>query len=75
MAAMVFLLRPRSRRNLQPGQEPPCSQQRVYELEQPAELPFCSCWYEYVVSPRALPDELLTAKGRAWLAGSAAIAS
>ena len=47
----------------------------IDELEQPAELPFCSCWYEYVVSPRALPDELLTAKGRAWLAGSAAIAS
>lgn len=35
------------------------------EIEQPAELPFCSCWYEFVTSPRGLPEILLTAKGRA----------
>ena len=37
------------------------------EVEQAAELPYCACWWEYVVSPRALPDALLTAKGREWL--------
>jgi hypothetical protein len=37
------------------------------EMEQPAELPFCSCYYEYQTSPRALPEALLTAKGRATL--------
>lgn len=39
------------------------------EIEQPAELPYCSCTYTYVVSPRALPPELLTAKGRLWVTG------
>ncbi len=39
------------------------------EIEQPAELVYCSCWYEYVTSPRDLPAELLTAKGRAWVDG------
>lgn len=34
-------------------------------IEQPAELPFCSCWYEYATSPRDLPETVLTAKGRA----------
>ena len=34
------------------------------EIEQPAELPFCSCTYQYVTSPRSLPDTVLTAKGR-----------
>jgi len=29
----------------------------------------CSCWYEYVTSPRNVPPELLTAKGRAWVDG------
>jgi hypothetical protein len=29
----------------------------------------CSCWYEYVTSPRNLPSDLLTAKGKAWLEG------
>ena len=36
-------------------------------IEQPAELPYCSCAYEYITTPRDLPTELLTAKGRAWL--------
>lgn len=39
------------------------------EIEQPAELVYCSCWYEYVTSPRDVPAELLTAKGRAWVDG------
>ena len=37
------------------------------EIEQPAELVYCSCWYEYVTHPRALPETVLTAKGRKWL--------
>jgi hypothetical protein len=40
------------------------------EIEQPAELPFCSCWYEYVTSPRDLPDSIITAKGRMFLQGT-----
>jgi hypothetical protein len=39
------------------------------EIEGVAELPFCSCWYEYVTSPREIPANLLTAKGRAWADG------
>lgn len=41
------------------------------EIEQPAELPYCSCFYEYVTSPRALPETLLTTKGREWVRGAA----
>jgi hypothetical protein len=37
------------------------------EVEQPAMLPFCSCFWEYVVTPRDLPADLLTEKGRLWL--------
>ena len=37
------------------------------EIEQPAELVYCSCAYQYVTALRDLPDTLLTAKGRAWL--------
>ncbi len=32
--------------------------------EQPAELPFCRCQYEYIFTLRKLPEELLTAKGK-----------
>lgn len=39
------------------------------EVEQPAELPFCSCSYEYVTVPHDLPEEMLTAKGRMWVRG------
>ena len=39
------------------------------EIEQVAEFPFCSCTYEYITSPRELPSEFLTAKGRAWIIG------
>lgn len=34
------------------------------EIEQPAELPFCRCWWQYVFSLRSVPDECLTQKGR-----------
>lgn len=34
------------------------------EIEQPAELPFCRCWYQYVFSLRSVPEECVTAKGR-----------
>jgi hypothetical protein len=39
------------------------------EITQPAQEPFCRCWCRYVSSPRKLPDEMLTAKGRAWIEG------
>lgn len=28
----------------------------------------CRCWYQYVLSPRRLPDEYLTHKGQEWIA-------
>jgi len=37
------------------------------EIEQPAELPFCRCWYQYVYSLRSVPEECLTKKGQAAL--------
>ena len=39
------------------------------EVEPVAHLVYCSCWMEFVTSPRALPPEILTAKGREWLEG------
>ncbi|MHB8406228.1 MAG: structural protein [Gammaproteobacteria bacterium] len=41
------------------------------EVTQPAFEIFCSCWWQFVKSARALPDELLTEKGRAQLKGVA----
>ena len=38
------------------------------EIEQPAEFVSCKCWYAYKYNLRDLPDDMLTAKGRAWLA-------
>lgn len=34
------------------------------QLEQPAELPFCRCAYEYVYSLRDIPEECMTVKGK-----------
>ena len=34
------------------------------EIEQPAELPFCKCSYQYVFSLRSVPPECLTEKGK-----------
>jgi hypothetical protein len=48
-----------------------CALQYTDEIEQPAELPFCSCTYRYITSPGALPEALLTAKGREWVKGAA----
>lgn len=38
------------------------------EITQPAQEPFCECFAKYVSSPRRLPPEMLTAKGREWIA-------
>lgn len=38
------------------------------DVEQPAELPFCQCYYRYVYSLSSLPDEMVTRKGREALA-------
>lgn len=40
----------------------------IDEITKPAEEPFCSCKYVWVTSLASLPDEMLTEKGRAWLA-------
>lgn len=42
--------------------------QYIDEIERPAELPFCRCAYRWIVSPRRLPAEMLTEKGRDWIA-------
>lgn len=34
------------------------------EHEMPAELPFCRCFGVYIFSPRRLPEDMVTAKGR-----------
>jgi hypothetical protein len=41
--------------------------QYMDEITEPAQEIYCSCWYEFVTSPRALPETLLTAKGREWV--------
>ena len=38
------------------------------EVEMVAELPFCSCFYQYIAQIRDLPDDMLTERGREWLA-------
>lgn len=35
------------------------------EIEEPGELVYCRCWYEYVYNIRDLPEDCVTAKGRA----------
>lgn len=42
------------------------------EITAPAQEPFCRCYLRYVSSLRRLPDEMLTDKGRRWLADAAA---
>jgi hypothetical protein len=34
------------------------------EITQPGEEVFCRCFYRFLYSPRALPDDMVTAKGR-----------
>ncbi len=38
------------------------------EIEMVGQLPSCSCFYKYILSPRRLPEEMLTEKGREWIA-------
>jgi hypothetical protein len=45
------------------------SAQYTDEIEQPAQLVYCSCTYEYVVHLQDLPADMLTAKGKAWVSG------
>ena len=40
----------------------------IDEIEMPAQLPYCSCFYQYIMSPRRLPEDMLTEKGREWIA-------
>jgi hypothetical protein len=40
----------------------------VDEVEKPAMKPFCSCNYVWVTSPRRLPEDMLTERGKAWIA-------
>jgi len=42
------------------------------EIEQPGEFPFCRCFYRYIYSVRALPDAMVTEKGRSALAAAKA---
>jgi hypothetical protein len=44
------------------------------ELEKPAQLPYCSCNYRWITSPRRLPEEFLTSKGKEWVAKGRAAA-
>jgi len=39
------------------------------EITEPAFEVYCSCWYEWVTTPHDLPEDMLTAKGRAWISG------
>lgn len=41
------------------------------EIEMVGQLPFCSCFYRYISSPRRLPESMLTAKGKKWVAQAA----
>lgn len=38
------------------------------DITRPSVEPFCRCTYRYLLSPRQLPDEMLTQKGRDWIA-------
>ena len=42
------------------------------EITAPGVEVFCRCWYRYISSLRRLPDNMLTQKGREWLAEAAA---
>ncbi len=39
------------------------------EIEQPAEMVYCACYWEYLTTPYDLPRRLLTRRGQAWIAG------
>ena len=37
------------------------------EMTAPAQEPFCRCFMRYITSPRRLPEDMLTRKGREWI--------
>lgn len=41
------------------------------EVTKPGVEPFCRCWYQWILSPRRLPDQCLTKKGQEWVAAGA----
>lgn len=41
----------------------------IDEIDRPGQAVYCRCWYQWVVSPRRLPDDVLTARGHEWVAG------
>jgi hypothetical protein len=45
------------------------------EIDQVAQKPYCSCFMTWIVTPRDVPAELLTAKGRAWVDGRGWVAN
>jgi hypothetical protein len=48
----------------------------IDDVERPAQKPFCSCNYTWITSPRRLPEDMLTARGREWVkAGKAGVAA
>lgn len=42
------------------------------DVTQPAQEVYCQCFWQWIVSPHDLPEEMLTARGRLWVKGSAA---
>jgi hypothetical protein len=39
----------------------------IDDIERPAQLPFCRCFYRWITSLRRIPPDMLTEKGSAWL--------
>ena len=37
------------------------------EIEKPAELPYCSCYYRYIYNVSSLPEDMLTNKGKEFI--------
>lgn len=38
------------------------------EIDKPGQAVFCRCWYQWITSPRKLPDDVLTRAGQEWVA-------
>ncbi len=55
---------------MQEGLVKKAGHQYTDEIEQVGEFPMCSCFMTWMTSPGALPDDVLTAKGRKWLEGT-----
>ena len=37
------------------------------DIERPGQAVFCRCWYQWITSPRRLPDDCLTRAGQEWV--------